>query len=758
MSNIASILVDHLSHEMNTCRHVQKIRLSSNHSVLNSQKWKCINCDACENIWACLSCSHVACGKYLDEHIKLHYETHKHPLSMNVWEKYVYCYECDDYVLNDNAAGDIKILRSCLQAISSQKQHLCLSQVDQPSLPHGGDVLACRRSSRVQKSSTNSIVSMLQINPRSLLMDNNEEVAYTELWFRRYYLLAHFFNKWKMKSTNLQINSNSSDQEDLNEKKKSDSTYGKRLRSSSLDPPSKRRKHFIPGAVGLQNLGNTCYMNSILQVLKHLSQFSRVFLEEASINNPNNRSKLRQLNGCLDKKLEDKNSLTSILSPIDPHVSVESHSLPSPTISKESPSSSFHASPTTHCTTNIDANATEGFQETQMSSDLSPKLPSRSTTENLHATRSTKNRKKTPTKLSLSHELNSLLQIMWSGKMTLVSPHKMLYAVWNLIPFFRGYSQQDAQEFLSEFLDKVQSEMDVENIKNSANGLKQVQAPANADQERKSEQTMGEDIVTQLFQGELISQVKCLTCGYESNRREAFMDLSLEFPLRFHRKIGSNKSNGFCKLEEMLGQFMQTEKLEGKIYACEECNKASSKSELTVYSEAEKRFFISKLPNVLRLHLKRFMWSGRSSRGKITVNVAFPQQLNISEFCHSDIHSDNSIYSLSAVVMHHGRGFGSGHYTAYCWNNDADSWLHCNDAKMQKASLDDVQKAQAYILVYTKILPTLLDPQAVDSTSENGLNGISSKSMIPKFADATKRLRIENLGFYSIKRTKTTIW
>lgn len=77
---------------------------------------------------------------------------------------------------------------------------------------------------------------------------------------------------------------------------------------------------------------------------------------------------------------------------------------------------------------------------------------------------------------------------------------------------------------------------------------------------------------------------------------------------------------------------------------------------------------------------------------------------------------------------------------------------------MQKASLDDVQKAQAYILVYTKILPTLLDPQAVDSTSENGLNGISSKSMIPKFADATKRLRIENLGFYSIKRTKTTIW
>ena len=39
---------------------------------------------------------------------------------------------------------------------------------------------------------------------------------------------------------------------------------------------------------------------------------------------------------------------------------------------------------------------------------------------------------------------------MLSGRMsTVVSPHNMLYTVWNIIPFFRGYSQQDAQEFLS---------------------------------------------------------------------------------------------------------------------------------------------------------------------------------------------------------------------------------------------------------------------------------------------------------------------
>jgi len=51
--------------------------------------------------------------------------------------------ECDEYVLNDNVAGDIKILRSCLQAMSLQS-----------SEPSRDDDVSHRRSKRIRRSSS----------------------------------------------------------------------------------------------------------------------------------------------------------------------------------------------------------------------------------------------------------------------------------------------------------------------------------------------------------------------------------------------------------------------------------------------------------------------------------------------------------------------------------------------------------------------------------------------------------------------------
>lgn len=290
---------------------------------------------------------------------------------------------------------------------------------------------------------------------------------------------------------------------------------------------------------------------------------------------------------------------------------------------------------------------------------------------------------------------------MWSGRWSLVSPFAMLHSVWNLIPAFRGYDQQDAQEFLCELLDKVQQELDTEGSK------RRIVIPIT--KRKLSKQVL--KVLNTIFHGQLLSQVTCLSCKHKSNTVEPFWDLSLEFPERYHsvdKGSGSTAYQRSCTLTEMLSKFTEMEALEGSIYACNHCNKRRRKSshKPLVLSEARKQLLIYRLPQVLRLHLKRFRWSGRNHREKIGVHVAFDQVLNIKPYCctgsgHS-VHRGGYTYDLSAVVMHHGKGFGSGHYTAYCYNTEGGFWVHCNDSEMKVCSVEEVCNTQAYILFYTQ--------------------------------------------------------
>lgn len=160
----------------------------------------------------------------------------------------------------------------------------------------------------------------------------------------------------------------------------------------------------------------------------------------------------------------------------------------------------------------------------------------------------------------------------------------------------------------------------------------------------------------------------------------------------------------------MLAKFTETEALEGKIYACDQCNTKRRKfsSKPVILTEAQKQLMVCRLPQVLRLHLKRFRWSGRNHREKIGVHVNFDQMLNMEPYCCREslksLLPDCFIYDLSAVVMHHGKGFGSGHYTAYCYNSEGGFWVHCNDSKLNTCTMEEVCKAQAYILFYSQRL------------------------------------------------------
>lgn len=402
---------------------------------------------------------------------------------------------------------------------------------------------------------------------------------------------------------------------------------------------SARRKKLAPGVTGLRNLGNTCYMNSILQVLSHLQKFRECFLT---------------LDLCETEELLAKTNQSSALTTLG-------------RMGRATSGMSQIVPPS--------LNAAELVQ---------PKEPRSSSRQ----------------KMSLCHELHTLFRVMWSGRWSLVSPFAMLHSVWNLIPAFRGYDQQDAQEFLCELLDKVQQELE------SDAPRKHFLIPIT--QRKLSKQVL--KVLNTIFHGQLLSQVTCLSCKRKSNTVEPFWDLSLEFPERYHRmeKPSTAACQQSCSLSEMLAKFTETEALEGCIYACNFCNRKRRKSshKPLSLSEACKQLLICRLPQVLRLHLKRFRWAGRNHREKIGVHVAFDQVLNIEPYCCSDAaplpQREAYTYDLSAVVMHHGKGFGSGHYTAYCYNTEGGFWVHCNDSEMNVCSVEEVCSTQAYILFYTQ--------------------------------------------------------
>ena len=299
------------------------------------------------------------------------------------------------------------------------------------------------------------------------------------------------------------------------------------------------------------------------------------------------------------------------------------------------------------------------------------------------------------------------------SRVGVVSPARFLEILRRDNEMFRTAMHQDAHEFLNLLLNDV-----VENVEIHQKKLEEEKGMMNGSAEKSGfEQALAKAMpkasstrwVHDLFEGTLTSETKCLTCENISQRDEVFLDLSVD--LEDHTSVTS------C-----LRKFSEEEMLcERNKFHCDNCGGLQ---------EAEKRMKIKRLPKILALHLKRFKYTEDLQRlQKLFHRVVYPYHLRLFNTT-DDAEDPDRLYELYAVVVHIGGGPYHGHYVAIIKTEDR-GWLLFDDELVEPVDKSYVQNffgdkpglACAYVLFYQETtLEAMRREQEIESQGIAALN------------------------------------
>ncbi|KAI0383758.1 cysteine proteinase [Hypomontagnella monticulosa] len=277
-----------------------------------------------------------------------------------------------------------------------------------------------------------------------------------------------------------------------------------------------------------------------------------------------------------------------------------------------------------------------------------------------------------------------------------LSPQRFLEIFKRDNEMFRNSMHQDAHEFYGLVLNDI-----ISNVENTAKRLLTSQIARSHDGVEESlkaalgavakttpngTNSPGTGWVHDIFEGVLTSETKCLTCETASQRDETFLDLSID--LEEHTSVTACLQK--FSAEEML--------CERNKFHCDHCGGLQ---------EAEKRMKIKRLPKVLALHLKRFKYTEDYSRlQKLFHRVVYPYQLRMFNTT-EDAEDPDRLYELYAVVIHIGGNAYHGHYVSVIKTEDR-GWLLFDDEMVEPVDKHYVRNffgdkpgmACAYVLFY----------------------------------------------------------
>lgn len=328
----------------------------------------------------------------------------------------------------------------------------------------------------------------------------------------------------------------------------------------------------------------------------------------------------------------------------------------------------------------------------------------------------------------VSDHFANLLRSLWKGDVDIVRPTTFRALIRRKASVFDNDDQQDAKELFDTVMDLLHEDM---NAHWSRTPLRLLTETEEAKRERMPRLLVAKtewgrhihrdlSFIHSLFAGQHASKLTCLSCNFTSTTYEAFTSLSVEIPT----DPRAWRNGRHCTLDDCLRSYCSEERLtQAEQWRCPRCK---------TFREAKKRITLTRAPQFLVIHFKRFATTTRGSRSeKIRQPVDFPltnfpldpymlppptaEEVEYITRAYSpqELRTDASMtppysYDAYAVVRHIGATMQSGHYITAAKDQGRRCWHMFDDSRVsdfQPEHLrggESLQNDQAYIVFYQR--------------------------------------------------------
>ena len=309
----------------------------------------------------------------------------------------------------------------------------------------------------------------------------------------------------------------------------------------------------------------------------------------------------------------------------------------------------------------------------------------------------------------------NLIRSLWRSDVEVIKPTTFRKFCGRMNREWAIERQQDAKEFFDFLVDCLHEDL---NINWTRTPLK----PLTPAEEMQRERTPIEkasliewqrythrdySFISSLFAGQHASRLRCRTCRNTSTTYEAFYSISVEIP-----------QSGTGNIYDCLHSYCQEEMLSGdEVWKCPHCR---------CEREATKQIILTRLPQFLVIHFKRFSASKTESARKIHTPIEFPLYgLNMDKYMSpraplaitdGETKVDAAItppfsYDAYGVLRHLGSTGNGGHYVSMVRDPGRGIWRRYDDERSadfdpaKLAPRDRLTNHEAYIVFYQRQVP-----------------------------------------------------